>query len=112
MGKKRWKRIGAVVLILSLWFVVPNEVRSTQVQQVETNGSIGFMKGDDPIGEPDPTPEEIKDPPKDDQTKPGGRLPQTNTQANHWFVWLGLSIFFFVFLSWKQKKKQDKPKTT
>ncbi|MDF2536392.1 MAG: hypothetical protein K0R18_2554, partial [Bacillales bacterium] len=49
-----------------------------EVQQVETNGTIGFTGVYEPIGTPDPAPPEtIVRPPITEVAKPDGTLPQT-----------------------------------
>ncbi|MEC5340893.1 LPXTG cell wall anchor domain-containing protein [Enterococcus casseliflavus] len=78
-----------------------------EVQQVETNGTIGFTGVYEPIGTPDPTPpESIVRPPITEVAKPGGTLPQTNDNGSSRLLWLGILIISFVFLLWKRKNKQ------
>ena len=78
-----------------------------EVQQVETNGTIGFTGVYEPIGTPDPTPSEsIVRPPITEVAKPGGTLPQTNESVNSWLIWLGGLLISFVFLLWKRNRKQ------
>lgn len=78
-----------------------------EVQQVETNGTIGFTGVYEPIGTPDPTPpESIVRPPIDEGAKPSGTFPQTNEVVNSWLIWLGGLLICFVFLLWKRNRKQ------
>ncbi|MGG5325856.1 hypothetical protein IGJ83_003437 [Enterococcus pernyi] len=78
-----------------------------EVQQVETNGTIGFTGVYEPIGTPDPTPpESIVRPPITEVAKPGGTLPQTNEIVNSWLIWLGGLLISFVFLLWKRSRKK------
>lgn len=78
-----------------------------EVQQVETNGTIGFTGVYEPIGTPDPTPpESIVRPPITEVAKPGGTLPQTNEVVNSWLIWLGGLLISFILLLWKRNRKQ------
>lgn len=80
----------------------------TEVQQVETNGSIGFTGIYRPIGIPDPKPpESIVSPPLTEISQPGG-LPQTNDIQLSWPIYLGIILASFVFVIWKRKKYQYK----
>ncbi|TPR55088.1 LPXTG cell wall anchor domain-containing protein [Enterococcus sp. OL5] len=88
---------------------LPEQSQATQVQTVETEGSIGFTGIYVPIGTPDPKPPEvIEQPPIQDIAKPGGSLPQTNVETHSWLLWLGVFIISFVFLLWKRKTNQYK----
>ncbi|WP_429974985.1 LPXTG cell wall anchor domain-containing protein [Enterococcus sp. DIV0840c] len=85
---------------------------ATEVQQVETPGSVSFTGRYVPIGTPDPKPpESIKDPPVTEVAKPGGVLPQTNTETNDWLILFGGLLLGFIFLIWKQKQKQQTNQT-
>lgn len=80
-------------------------VNAAEVQQVETNGTIGFTGVYEPIGTPDPAPPEtIVRPPITEVAKPDGTLPQTNEIGYSWHAWLGVFLISFVFLLWKQKE--------
>lgn len=80
-----------------------------EVQQVETNGTIGFTGVYEPVGTPDPTPPvSIVRPPITEVAKPGGTLPQTNEILNSWLIWLGGLLISFVFLLWKRQRNQNK----
>ncbi|OTO77358.1 hypothetical protein A5865_001234 [Enterococcus sp. 12E11_DIV0728] len=97
------------------WFVATlliavfssNIAVAKEVQQVETNGTVGFTGVYEPIGTPDPTPpESIVRPPITEVANPDGTLPQTNDNGSSMLLWLGMLIISFVFLLWKRKKKQ------
>ncbi len=96
-------------LVALLIVVLPfNLAAATEVQQVETEGSIGFTGVYEPIGTPDPTPpESIVRPPITEVAKPGGSLPQTNTVKQAWLIWLGALLISLVFLLGKQKNKNQ-----
>lgn len=95
---------GWLIAALMITVVSSNKAVAQEVQQVETNGTIGFTGVYKPIGTPDPTPpESIVRPPI---TEPGGLLPQTNETTSYWALWLGIAILSFVFLLWKRKNKQ------
>lgn len=99
MKKRVWLCFAVFGFLLS---IAP--VSAAEVQQVETQGIIGFTGKYEPIGTPDPAPpESIERPPIKDVTKPDRSLPQTNIIINRWLVWLGISILGFVFLGWKRK---------
>lgn len=81
-------------------------MNATQIQQVDTQGSIGFTGTYQPIGTPDPKPPKnsvIQ--PISDMARPGNTLPQTNDTGNSWLSWIGLILISIVFLFWKQNKK-------
>lgn len=87
-------------------FLSVQAVMATEVQQVETQGSIGFTGVYEPIGAPDPTPpESIVRPPMIEVAKPEGTLPQTNDTGSSRSIWFGILIISFVFLLWKRKNK-------
>ena len=84
-------------------------VNAAEVQQVETNGTIGFTGVYEPIGTPDPAPPEtIVRPPITEVAKPDGTLPQTNEIGHSWHAWLGVFLISFFFLLWKQKRNHNK----
>ncbi|MFP8918591.1 LPXTG cell wall anchor domain-containing protein [Enterococcus innesii] len=100
--KKKW------VILISILFVLQSSIAyAGEIQQVETNGTIGFTGVYEPIGTPDPTPpESIVRPPITEVAKPGGTLPQTNDSGSSKLIWLGTLIISFVFIIWKRKNKQ------
>lgn len=99
------KRKEGLVLGIILVFFPRTMINATEVQQVETNGTIGFTGVYEPIGTPDPTPpESMVRPPIAEVTKPGGTLPQTNENASSWLQGLGILSVSFVFLLWKRKE--------
>lgn len=99
--RRRWQ-----ILVLLLVFLPLGGTRNaagTEVQAVETTGSIGFTGTYVPVGQPDPTPPK-PGPPVIDSAKPGGSLPQTNDAHQPWLVWLGIILLSLSFLYWNQKK--------
>lgn len=101
---KRW-----FVLTILLVLFPFTLVNATEVQQVETTGSIGFTGVYEPIGTPDPTPPGSGElPPITDVAKPGGSLPQTNDLSASWLSWVGVFLLSLVFLIWKREKNQQK----
>lgn len=98
---------GWLIAALMITVFSSNKAVAQEVQQVETNGTIGFTGVYKPIGTPDPTPpESIVRPPITEVAKPGGLLPQTNETTSYGALWLGIAILSFVFLLWKRKNKQ------
>lgn len=103
MKRKLGLLVGAIGIVWSLQF--PTLVNGSQVQSVETEGSIGFTGVYEPIGTPDPKPpEHIVKPPA--PTKPGGSLPQTNSETHSGLLWLGLLFVSIVFYLRKRIKQQ------
>ncbi len=99
---KEWLVAALIIVTCSSSLAVAQEV-----QQVETNGTIGFTGVYEPIGTPDPTPpENVIRPPVTDVANLGGRLPQTNDLEHLWLVVLGILIVNFVFLLWKLNRKK------
>lgn len=106
------KRKGRLVVAIAIFIFPFTMVSATEVQQVETTGTIGFTGVYEPIGTPDPTPpESIVRPPITEVAKPDGTLPQTNELSHPGFIWLGILILSMVFLLWIRRKKEKKPKT-
>lgn len=104
MKRKLGLVLGIIGVLLVLQF--PTLVNGSQVQSVDTEGSIGFTGVYEPIGTPDPKPPEyIVKPPA--PNKPGGSLPQTNIETHSWLIWLGLLLVGVVFYKRRQNKKQD-----
>lgn len=104
MKRKIGLLFGIIGVLLALQF--PTLVNGSQVQSAETEGTIGFTGVYEPIGTPDPKPpEHIVKPPTTGTTKPGGSLPQTNSETNDWLLWLGLLLVSFVFY---QKRRRNK----
>lgn len=98
---------GWLIAALMITVFSSHKAVAQEVQQVETNGTIGFTGVYKPIGTPDPIPpESIVRPPITEVAKPGGLLPQTNETTSYWALWLGIAILSFVFLLWKRKNKQ------
>ncbi|MEC5317145.1 LPXTG cell wall anchor domain-containing protein [Enterococcus casseliflavus] len=103
------KRKGWLIVALLLTFLPFTLVTATEVQQVETTGTIGFTGFYEPIGTPDPPPPGSEgEPPITDIAKPGGSLPQTNVVSQTWLIWLGISVISLVFLLWQKNKNQKK----
>ena len=80
MHKTVGRLIGMLAVLLTLQF--PLSVYGTQVQSVESEGSVGFTGAYKPIGPPDP-------PPSTSPQKPGGSLPQTNMTEGSFAGWGG-----------------------
>ena len=94
------------LLLFPLFF--PTTVNGTAVYGVETQGNIGFTGSYEPIGNPDPIPPEGMKPPETIETaKPSGSLPKTNAVPMIWLFWLGIGILCYVFILWKQQRKQQ-----
>ncbi|MDA9461006.1 hypothetical protein [Enterococcus mundtii] len=99
------KTVGQIIalcfLIIAMQF--PLLVYGTQVQSVESEGSIGFTGAYEPIGPPDP-------PPSTSPQKPDGTLPKTNMIGST----LGLRIGSFLVggvllvLGYKRRKATQK----
>lgn len=111
MKKNHVRRRNLLLLILVWGLLFPSQGYAAQVQDVETEGSIGFTGVYDPIGSPEPSPPDtIARPPSN---RPS-RLPQTNDQAQHWLQWLGGALLLWGFVLIKRKKNQEEqpnPKT-
>ncbi|MFP8918575.1 LPXTG cell wall anchor domain-containing protein [Enterococcus innesii] len=98
---------GWLIATLMIAVFSSNIAFAQEVQQVETNGTIGFTGVYEPIGTPDPTPpESIVRPPITEVAKPGGTLPQTNEIVHSWLIWLGGLLISFAFLLWKRRRKK------
>lgn len=108
MRRRRTRVLLLSTLILVVQIAFPLKVSGTEVQSVETQGTIGFTGVYEPIGTPDPKPPGNSErPPITEVAKPDGRLPQTNDAGNSLFIWVGVFMLSFVFLLWKRKKEQD-----
>lgn len=106
MKQKLGQIVGVFCVIIAFQF--PTSVNGTTVQSVETEGSIGFTGVYEPIGTPDPKPpEHIVKPPATGTTKPGGSLPQTNSETHSWLMWLGVLLVGFVLYKRRQNKQQN-----
>lgn len=105
MKKKAGYLLGCMMVLFVLQFPIKGE--GTQVHSVETEGSIGFTGTYEPIGTPDPKPPEQIVKPPITETNPGGSLPQTNTIAHSWLLWLGLTLVGFVLYK-RNKNKQHR----
>ncbi|WP_429972404.1 LPXTG cell wall anchor domain-containing protein [Enterococcus sp. AZ015] len=98
-----------LVFVIILIFFPCIMINATEVQKVETNGTVGFTGVYEPIGTPDPTPPgSMVRPPITEGAKPGGILPQTNDNVSSWLQSLGSLSVSFVFLLWKRKKNHIK----
>ena len=108
MKKNQTSRALFGLLILVWGLLLPSQGHATQVQHVETHGSIGFTGVYDPIGAPEPSPPDtIARPPSLGHPKPGGRLPQTNDQSQYWLIWLGVGFLLLVVLIVYRRTKQE-----
>lgn len=102
MRSKRW-----IFIILMIGLLPFNVVHGSEVQQIETAGTIGFTGVYKPIGTPDPKPpESIVRPPITAIAKPG-ILPQTNEGQNSRLIWLGILLISLVFIIWRREIKQN-----
>ncbi|NBA63572.1 LPXTG cell wall anchor domain-containing protein [Enterococcus mundtii] len=102
------KKIKWLILILMSVLFPFTVVAAKEVQQVETNGTIGFTGVYEPVGVPDPTPpESIVKLSIIETAKPSEQLPKTNNLRNPWLIRVGLFIICFIFLFWKKKQKQN-----
>ncbi|MGM0294552.1 LPXTG cell wall anchor domain-containing protein [Enterococcus sp. AZ062] len=102
MRKIVGRMIGLLALIIALQF--PLHVYGTQVQSVESEGSIGFSGTYDPIGAPDP-------PPSTSPQKPGGTLPKTNMIGSSLGLWIGSFLVGGVLLVLGYKRRKATQKT-
>lgn len=102
--RRSWLAVTIILIIFPF-----NTTNATEVQRVETEGTIGFTGVYEPIGKPDPIPPEnsVK-PPVTEVAKPGGRLPQTNTRGSSWLTWLGVLIIGIFVLFGNKKRKNTK----
>ncbi|MFZ4845516.1 LPXTG cell wall anchor domain-containing protein [Enterococcus casseliflavus] len=93
--------IGGLAVLLALQF--PLSVDGTQVQSVESEGSVGFTGTYKPIGPPDP-------PPSISPQNPGGSLPQTNMTEGVFAIWVGSFLVAGVLVVIGNKKKKSNTK--
>lgn len=89
--------IGTLVVLLALQF--PLSVDGTQVQSVESEGSVGFTGVYKPIGPPDP-------PPSTSPQKSGGSLPQTNMTGGSFAIWVGSFLVAGVLVVVESKRRK------
>lgn len=101
------KTVGRLIGILAVLFALqfPLSVYGTQVQSVESEGSVGFTGAYKPIGPPDPPPSPSTSPPK-----PGGSLPQTNMTEGPLAGWFGSFLVAGVLLVVGNKRKKQHTK--
>ncbi|MEB6088241.1 LPXTG cell wall anchor domain-containing protein [Enterococcus casseliflavus] len=97
MHKTIGRLIGTLVVLLALQF--PLSVDGTQVQSVESEGSVGFTGVYKPIGPPDP-------PPSTSPQKPGGSLPQTNMTGGSFAIWVGSFLVAGVLVVVESKRRK------
>jgi len=102
MHKTVGRLIGMLAVLLALQF--PLSVYGTQVQSVESEGSVGFTGVYKPIGPPDP-------PPSTSPQKPGGSLPQTNMTEGAFAGWVGRFLVIGVLLIIEGKRRKARQKT-
>lgn len=101
------RKLGQLFMIMGILLALqfPTTANGSQVRSVETEGTIGFTGVYEPIGTPDPKPpEHIVKPPA--PTKPGGSLPQTNSETTVWLLWLGLLLVSVVVYLKRRNKQQ------
>jgi len=101
MRKTVGQMIALFVLIIAMQF--PLLVYGTEIQSVESEGSIGFTGTYEPIGSPDP-------PPSTSPQKPGGTLPKTNTIGSPIGLWVGSFLVggVLVVLGYKRREATQK----
>lgn len=102
MHKTVGRLIGMFAVLLALQF--PLSVYGTQVQSVESEGSVGFTGVYKPIGPPDP-------PPSTSPQKPDGSLPQTNMTERAFAGWVGSFLVIGVLLIVEGKRRKARQKT-
>ncbi len=105
-GGNMRKTVGQIIvlcfLIIAMQF--PLLVYGTQVQSVESEGSIGFTGAYEPIGPPDP-------PPSTSPQKPDGTLPKTNMIDSSLGLWIGSFLVGSVLLALGYKRRKATQKT-
>ncbi|GKS55955.1 LPXTG cell wall anchor domain-containing protein [Enterococcus mundtii] len=106
MKKQSLKIYYFTIFILCLF--MPIHAFSSEIKELETNGSISFTGVYEPTGKPDPIPHKsIVRSPIIEITKPSGILPQTNEVSHSWLIWLGFLLWSVVFYLWKQQNHQN-----
>lgn len=78
---------------------------ASEVQQVETDGTVGFVGVYEPIGEPDPPPGNVLRPPITENPKPDGSLPKTNEVRQSGALWIGIFFVSLVCIIWRKRHK-------
>lgn len=108
--KKKHKLWFCTMVVMTMFMTKPMESIGSEIQSVETEGSIGFTGTYQPIGMPEPTPpESIEQPPIEDVAKPDINLPQTNSISNGYLIYIGIVLIALSVLRFKQRKqKHDK----
>lgn len=91
-----------VILIISLSSF--NQVAAKEVQQVESEGKIGFTGVYEPVGLPNPAP------PTNEREQIESTLPQTNTIKSSWITQLGFVLIGMNFVIWKRRQKKTRRK--
>lgn len=101
------KAIGRLLCILAVLFTlqIPLSVYGTQVQSVDSEGSVGFTGTYNPIGPPDP-------PPSTSPQRPGGSFPKTNTTEGSLGVWGGSLLVVGVLLGVGDKRNKHHKKSS
>lgn len=94
-------------LVVSYLFVLFTQntsypVYASSVQVTETESSIQFTGRYEPIGTPDPPPENIVKPHTE------GNLPQTNTLIQYHWIWLGWLFVGLVGILGVKRNTQNK----
>lgn len=84
-----------------------------EARSVETEGSIGFT-GSWPSDPPNPTPPsgpdrgpDLNAKPPAPESRPRGRLPQTNDAAQYGLIYLGIGLIFYVLCKKKKNRHRD-----
>lgn len=105
MKKNKTSYVLLLLLVLVVGGIIPSKGYAREVQNVETEGSIGFTGVYNPIGTPEPNPPDtIARPPSN---RPNDRLPQTNDQSQYWLTLLGIGLLVLMILIIFCRKRQE-----
>lgn len=99
MKFREWLVVSYLLVLLTQNTSYP--VYASSVQVIETESSIQFTGRYEPIGIPDPPPENIVKPPTEEN------LPQTNTMIQYYWIWLGLLFVSLVVIIGVKRNTQN-----